>query len=627
MSTLRAAAAAVSLTDDAHPGTDPVFVRGYEGQFRATALVIEAETRLCLVSIDALVPPLDMIQAAARRIAASTPIPVENVLICATHTHSGPTTHDSFGATPDPEYKRRMEDGTVQAVQQACAALDDPDGGASATQVELLLGLSQEPTLGRNSRLLLKDGQIGWFSYDEQDVVRPTGPYDPDVPVLAFRRPDGSLAGVLFNHTVHNIGAVTPDVMSPAFSGLARQEIEQRHNTTALFLPGAFGSTHNITYEGSGLPPPELVHRLSAAVEEGLQHARPCLFGPVQVLQRPFAYRQREFDEAQAAADVRRYAERYFGDQSEAHQRVFANMRAQMAATQGQERQTTLTVIRLGEVVLVGIPGEMYARLGLDLRRRSPFRHTFIIGLANEEIGYIPDRQAYEDGGYQTWVGQHCAVAPGTGEAMVEQALAMLEELYRVGRTSTFDTPCHPEEAAEPPTKDLGTQEVLHSAPCGRSVQDDIHLRQLHSNDALALQRFYNTTSPQVRHWFSPFGWNASLQQCQEACDQSARGERIDIVLDNGHAIVGWAFLSRLDQPLAYLGIGLTDAYCGRGLGKVLVQHLVDTAKSRAHEGIELIVMQDNPRARALYERFGFRITEPHTAPDGREFHKMEVRW
>lgn len=430
MSSLRAAAAAVSLTDDAHPGTEPVFVRGHEGQFRATALVIEAETRLCLISVDALVPPLDMIQAATRRIAESTTIPAENVLLCATHTHSGPTTHDSFGATPNPEYKRRMEEGAVEAVRQACAELDEPGRPRSETQVELLLGLSQEATIGRNSRLLLKDGQIGWYNYEEEDVLRPTGPYDPDVPVLAFRRAEGSLAGVLFNHTVHNIGATTPGVMSPAFSGLARQEVEQRQHTLALFLPGAFGSTHNITYNGSGLAPSELVYRLTMAVEEGLQSARPCLSSPLGVLRRPFVYRQREFDEAQAAEDVRRYADRYFREESEAQQRIFARMRAQMAATQGQERETTLTVIRLGELALVGIPGEMYARLGLDLRRRSPFRHTFLIGLANEEIGYLPDRQAYRDGGYQTWVGQHCAVAPGTGEAMVEQALAMLQELH-----------------------------------------------------------------------------------------------------------------------------------------------------------------------------------------------------
>jgi len=87
-------------------------------------------------------------------------------------------------------------------------------------------------------------------------------------------------------------------------------------------------------------------------------------------------------------------------------------------------------VIRLGDVVFVGVPGEVFARLGLELRRRSPFRHTCIIGLANEKIGYIPDRKAYADGGYQTWAGWHSMLEVGTGEAMVDQAVAMLDELH-----------------------------------------------------------------------------------------------------------------------------------------------------------------------------------------------------
>lgn len=116
-------------------------------------------------------------------------------------------------------------------------------------------------------------------------------------------------------------------------------------------------------------------------------------------------------------------------------------MRAGMASHQNEECRTRLQVIRLGDIVFVGIPGEMFARLGLELRRRSPFRHTCIIGLANEEIGYIPDRKAYEDGGYQTWVGWHSRLAPGTGEAMIDEVVDMLNELYnaappkRRGRT------------------------------------------------------------------------------------------------------------------------------------------------------------------------------------------------
>ena len=105
-------------------------------------------------------------------------------------------------------------------------------------------------------------------------------------------------------------------------------------------------------------------------------------------------------------------------------------VRAASASHQGEARHTRLQIIRLGDLALVGIPGEVFARLGLELRRRSPFRHTCIIGLANEQISYIPDRKAYSDGGYQTWVGWHSMLEVGTGEAMVDQAVAMLDELY-----------------------------------------------------------------------------------------------------------------------------------------------------------------------------------------------------
>ncbi len=608
MSILRAAAAAVSLTDEAYPGAEPVFAKGHEGEFRATALVVEGEVRLCLVACDALVIPAAPIRSAAARIAAATSIPAEHVLICATHTHSGPSTLDFFGCTPNAEYLRRMEDGIVQAVRQACAVLDDPARGPNETQVELLLGQSQEATIGRNSRLLLKDGQVGWYSYEAEDVVRPTGPHDVDVPVLVFRRPDGTEAGIVFNHSVHNIGATKEGIFSPAFSGLARGEVERLHDTIALYLPGAFGSSHNITYNGSGVPAPELVHRLVAAVEDGVQNARPCLFGPVSVLQRPFTYRLREFDETRAAEDVRRYAERYFPEQSEGQQRTFGAMRAEMAPVQGEPRTTLLTAMRLGEVALVGIPGEMYARLGLSLRRRSPFRHTIIVGLANEEIGYLPDRKAYEDGGYQTWVGWHCRVAPGTGEAMVEQALEMLEELWeeRVGR-DILDRPDDGGLTAGPGC--LGPR-----------------FRELTAEDGPALQRFFNSLGTETRRLFRPAGWNMGLRQCTALCRQSADGERVDQVLEHRGRIVGWSFLQALDRPAPSFGIGLAEAYCGQGHGKELMGRVLTRARELGKEGVELTVVQSNERAQRLYESFGFARTGMWQGSDGQDYYEMRLK-
>ena len=108
---------------------------------------------------------------------------------------------------------------------------------------------------------------------------------------------------------------------------------------------------------------------------------------------------------------------------------VFRNMRKELAAQQGQERSTWIQTIRIGDVVIVGVPAEFFTGLGVEIKRRSPFEHTFIAELSNDWIGYIPDREAYQLGGYQVWTGFHSYAEVGTGERIVDTAVEMLQEL------------------------------------------------------------------------------------------------------------------------------------------------------------------------------------------------------
>ncbi len=114
---------------------------------------------------------------------------------------------------------------------------------------------------------MLGDGTIYWVGpYD--DAVRPTGPFDPELPVLAFRRPDGGLEAVLFNHSTHTIGTQKPGVRSPSFYGLAAQELEKEKGGTVLFFEGASGSTHNLDVAAT-----EATYRIRQAVADALDAA------------------------------------------------------------------------------------------------------------------------------------------------------------------------------------------------------------------------------------------------------------------------------------------------------------------------------------------------------------------
>ena len=53
-----------------------------------------------------------------------------------------------------------------------------------------------------------------------------------------------------------------------------------------------------------------------------------------------------------------------------------------------------------------------------------------VIELANDAVGYLPTREAYEQGGYEVTPGA-TVYAPGCGEKLVESASRQLEQLFK----------------------------------------------------------------------------------------------------------------------------------------------------------------------------------------------------
>ncbi len=419
---LRVGAAAVNLESDdsmvvgggIHGGT----LTGQEGELRAVAVVIEkpGSPKIALVACDVLMLTRDQLDPVVERITRETAIPPEGILINATHTHHAPSTVTVHGYPRDERFSRRVQDGIVAAVKEAAAKL--PQG-----ESQFYFALGEESSVGQNSRLLLADGSIFWTG-SRDDAVRPTGPFDPELPVWAFKSPSGKLQALVFNHSTHTIGTRKP-VRSPSFYGLAAQELEGELGGVVEFLEGASGSTHNLDLNAN-----EMIVRIKAAVQQALDQAEPHAVPAIKALKRPFKYRVRRFDEAAEEAAVGTYCRRRIPQGADGVIDVFRRQREVLAPHQGEERESWLQVIVLGDVALVGVPAEFFTRLGQDIKRRSPYRYTYVAELANDWIGYLPDRKAFELGGYQTWTGLHSLAEAGTGEAVVDQTVKMLDELH-----------------------------------------------------------------------------------------------------------------------------------------------------------------------------------------------------
>ena len=76
----------------------------------------------------------------------------------------------------------------------------------------------------------------------------------------------------------------------------------------------------------------------------------------------------------------------------------------------------------------VGLPAEVFVELGMAIKLASPFKYTIVSELANGMLVYIPDRKAYDEGGYEPMTSRCKA---GCGELMVDAARKLLIEAYR----------------------------------------------------------------------------------------------------------------------------------------------------------------------------------------------------
>jgi hypothetical protein len=107
-------------------------------------------------------------------------------------------------------------------------------------------------------------------------------------------------------------------------------------------------------------------------------------------------------------------------------ERVGRNLKAP-----AREYAAEIQAFRIGAAGWVSFPGEFFVEIGLAVKQRSPLHPTFLLGLANDSVGYIPAQEDYPEGGYEVSVARF---GPSTAGRWEEAAVRMLNELARTGR-------------------------------------------------------------------------------------------------------------------------------------------------------------------------------------------------
>jgi neutral ceramidase len=378
-----------------HPST------GIHDTLFARALVL-GETggttdAFALVSVDVCVLDEETTTAMRHAAAMQTGIPADHIIVAATHTHSAPAAVGIFN---------KREEGFVHELIAKLPALIEA-AAARLEPVRASVAAGREESISHYRRLLADDGHVvmNWEPFPPERIVRPLGTADDEVGVVKLVAADRTnrMVGLIFNHAGHpNILSGENYLLSAEYPGLAAETLEATLGGVALFFNGAQGSVdidglRHRDWEGMDRAGRALAQSVTAASE--LPPARGGLHGASVRYEVPgrrvTAEELRWADEvlASTGGSVRAMADG-IGDDYKA---LFLRRLAERGTRDLPVEQVCLAV---GGCALLSFPGELYTEIGLRIKRESPFRRTYILGLANGYVGYVPTAAAIEQGGY-----------------------------------------------------------------------------------------------------------------------------------------------------------------------------------------------------------------------------------
>jgi neutral ceramidase len=443
-STLRVGAAEVDITPPVGYRMagyfNERFSTGVHDPLKAKAIVLQqGSQQMALVSCDLVGVKLADTAAARAQASERTGIPVANIVICATHSHTGPLyegpLREYFHAAAlktngeDPheraDYSAFLRDRLVKAIIAAQATL---------RLAELQAGIAKQDGLSFNRRYWMKNGKVVFNpGVLNPDIVRPAGPIDLDVGMLLARAPGGRPPfACLTTFAVHS-DTVGGTEFSADYEYFLQQKLRKAFGSefVSLFGLGTCGDINHINVkENAGSRQRfDTAERIGGTLGQVvIEHAKdlPAITHPALAARSTTLQVPMQEVTPEQVADARKTMEQ-FKDPSTPFLSLVAAVRVLDLASRGSLCPMEVQVFRLDrETAIVCLPCEIFVELGLAIKQASPFKRTLVIEICNDRPSYVPTQKAFTEGSYEV---TNARVKPGAGEMLVDAAVRLLKQL------------------------------------------------------------------------------------------------------------------------------------------------------------------------------------------------------
>ena len=386
---------------------DPIFAR--------VALLQNGESQVALVQLDTLSIRWTTVNALRERLAEQHGFPGDAVLVGATHNHCGGPVGNCGEAPRDDAYLESLVSKITGLFGELLADLVEADLG---------FGRTHEFRISHNRRIALRDGRTitHGAGFSDPLSLHYEGPIDPEVGVLAARDSAGRVFGVVVNFTCHPTHLGGTNAITAGYPGALARALAA-DGIPSVFLNGACGNI------ASGVPAFGLSPSLDEMGETLAADVRQVLAGmeyggewPLAAASATLSLPYRRPSDEEVAGTLRgaqRFVDPTIYDRGmPALLERIRTRRLQPAEIQG---------VRIGSVAYVGVPAEYFVQLGLRIKEETHPLNTQIVGHANGMVGYVPTKEAFARGGYETTFAGSSRMAPECGDLMADTAIELLQ--------------------------------------------------------------------------------------------------------------------------------------------------------------------------------------------------------
>ena len=375
---------------------------GILDELYAKALVLDdGQNTIAVVSTDLLWITLEVTDQVRKIVKEKIGIPEKNVLVCGTHTHFGPKIDrlaknwpDNAASEIDKSYVQTLIKKIAGSISIAYKNMKEVKLGAVKGEISEIV---------YNRRTKRPDGSLVMsfsYPYKKPDLI--LGPIDPEVCLLRIEDLSGEIIASIVNFACHPVsGDGRRDLfyyISADYPRYTTRVVEQMEGGICLFTLGTAGDINPI--RRGRIPPLQIGNALGGEALRRLQFVPISNDITLNGLKKSVNIPLKKDISPDRIVDPDKFKD---------------------------DITTEIQVLKIGDIYILGLPGEVLVEIGLEIKRIAGIENLFIISISNDAAGYICHSEAYDEGGYES--GDGTFLAKGAGEIIIEEALNIIEQI------------------------------------------------------------------------------------------------------------------------------------------------------------------------------------------------------